>query len=198
MLEGLEGINWGGLSHAYGPAADVPGLIRALADRSEEVRSEAIDELFGTIVHQGSLYTATAAAVPFLIELAEEPAVCGREQILHLLQSISEGWLNCQRFAPERARMPSRVAERHARELPHYQSAHAAVEKGFDVLAGLLRDAEGPIRMGAFPSELTKQLAEGPHRVPYSVTTNCVFPSPKSAGQPSSSTVKVRLKGEHV
>jgi hypothetical protein len=30
------------------------------------------------------------------------------------------------------------------------------------------------------------------------VTTNCVFPSPYSAGQPDSVTVKVRLNGEQV
>jgi hypothetical protein len=88
MLEGLEGIDWGRLSHAYGPAADVPRLIRALAEGSEEVRNEAIDALFGTIVHQGSVYAATAPAVPFPIELLEESAVPGREHILHLLQSI--------------------------------------------------------------------------------------------------------------
>ena len=30
MLDGLEDVEWGGMSHAYGPADDVPGMIRAL------------------------------------------------------------------------------------------------------------------------------------------------------------------------
>jgi hypothetical protein len=95
MLEGLEAIGWSGLTHAYGSAADVPGLIHSLADGSEEVRQTAVGALFSNIVHQRSVYAATAPAVPFLIELVEEHRIPGREHILSLLQSISDGWLAC-------------------------------------------------------------------------------------------------------
>src|SRR5262249_17690625 len=64
-------------------------------------------------------------------------------------QEISQGWLKCRRFAAERARLPSAIAERHAPELPQYQSAHAAVEAGLDVFARLISDAEIPVKTGA-------------------------------------------------
>src|SRR5262245_56195435 len=146
MLEGLDRIDWTGLSHAYGPADDVPPLIGSLADGSEEVRKNAIYELFSNIVHQGSLYPASAPAVPFLIELVAEPSVPGREHILHLLQSISEGWLDSLRYAAQRVLVAPAVARRIEQELPHYQSAHTAVARGFDVFQRLLSDGQVRVR----------------------------------------------------
>lgn len=32
LLDGLDEVDWGSLHHAYGPATDVPGLLRALVD----------------------------------------------------------------------------------------------------------------------------------------------------------------------
>ncbi len=65
MLEGLEGIDWGSLHHAYGAASDVPGLLRALASPRRKKRSRAIYDLYGNIWHQGTVYEATAYAVPW-------------------------------------------------------------------------------------------------------------------------------------
>lgn len=75
MLEGLETIDWSTLSHAYGPATDVPGLLRALSSPDHSVRRETVAELFGNIWHQGTVYSATAAAVPFLYDLLAAPDV---------------------------------------------------------------------------------------------------------------------------
>jgi hypothetical protein len=60
------------LFHAFGPATDVPALIRQLADGSSDGREAALAELFGPIWHQGTVFEATACAVPFPIELATE------------------------------------------------------------------------------------------------------------------------------
>lgn len=70
FLAGLDAVAWDGLAHAYGPATDVPGLLRTLfsdsdSDSAEEAE-EADYELWGRINHQGSVYPATPAAVPFL------------------------------------------------------------------------------------------------------------------------------------
>jgi hypothetical protein len=54
VLAGLEEIDWAGLRHAYGPAGDVPGLLRALASGSPAERSHAVQKLYGNIFHQGS------------------------------------------------------------------------------------------------------------------------------------------------
>jgi hypothetical protein len=72
--DGLDDIDWASLSHAYGPADDVPGLLRLLASPDAEERSTADWELNGSIVHQGTLYEATAPACGFLGRLAAEVA----------------------------------------------------------------------------------------------------------------------------
>jgi len=91
MLEGLKSVDWERLTHAYGEAADIPGLIRALSSDDEEERREGLEGLFGTIWHQGTVYEATAPAVPFLIELLANPGVKGKDGILQLLACIAEG-----------------------------------------------------------------------------------------------------------
>ncbi|MFE9688715.1 HEAT repeat domain-containing protein [Micromonospora sp. NPDC005806] len=70
MADGLEEIDWAGLSHAYGTAEDIPDLLRALASEDEDEVGEAFDEIVGSIFHQGDVYPATVPAVPFLVELA--------------------------------------------------------------------------------------------------------------------------------
>ncbi|MGW2084971.1 hypothetical protein [Streptomyces sp. NPDC001880] len=80
---------WADLHHAYGSAADVPDCLRALVGESEEAASEAISELYGSILHQGSVYGATAHAVPYLARLAT--AGYHTEDLLVLLGGIAEG-----------------------------------------------------------------------------------------------------------
>jgi hypothetical protein len=70
VLSGLTDIPWASLRHAYGPADDVPGILRAIVDGDEETAKEAASELYGNIWHQGTVYQATAPAVPFLARLA--------------------------------------------------------------------------------------------------------------------------------
>ncbi|MFJ9942727.1 hypothetical protein [Streptomyces erythrochromogenes] len=62
----LDHVHWHDLTHAYGPAEDVPELIRALYADDDDTADEAIHELYGTIHHQGTVYPASAPAVPFL------------------------------------------------------------------------------------------------------------------------------------
>ena len=86
MLDGLDEIAWDDLDHAYGAASDVPDVLRGLADGD----GEALNELFGTIWHQGTVYEATAYAVPFLIELLAAPDA-DTAGLLALLSAIAEG-----------------------------------------------------------------------------------------------------------
>jgi hypothetical protein len=48
-------------------------------------------ELFGNIWHQGTVYPATAAAIPFLFELLTTPEVLDKSNIAHLLACIADG-----------------------------------------------------------------------------------------------------------
>lgn len=91
MLEGLDSIPWSQLKHAYGSAADVPALIRAVASADVEEREEAWDALCGNLWHQGSIYEATAHAAPFFVELALHPEVPDREAVLAYLVNLAEG-----------------------------------------------------------------------------------------------------------
>ena len=52
MLEGLDAVDWSGLTQAYGTATDLPGLLRQAAAESAEEAEEALGELYGCIMHQ--------------------------------------------------------------------------------------------------------------------------------------------------
>ncbi|MEU2231701.1 hypothetical protein [Streptomyces vietnamensis] len=73
-LAGLDDIDWASHRHAYGPAADVPGLLRALY-RPDEA-ADAADTLYMNVHHQGGcVESAAVAALPFLVRAAADPAV---------------------------------------------------------------------------------------------------------------------------
>ncbi|MCP2311026.1 hypothetical protein [Kitasatospora paracochleata] len=69
LFADVDRIDWSQVEHAYGPARDVPGLLRALPAGDEE-GEEAEQELWSSLLHQGSVYSATAVAAPFLAGLA--------------------------------------------------------------------------------------------------------------------------------
>lgn len=90
VLEGLGSINWSSLGHAFGPAHDVPKLLRELANADASIRDEAAAELCSNIYHQGSVYEATSAAVPFLSELARAD-LPDPGPVLMVLLAVAEG-----------------------------------------------------------------------------------------------------------
>lgn len=91
MLDGIDQIDWSKLTHGYGPANDIPPLLRALASGDKRASAKAISALYSTILHQGGVYDSTAVVVPFLIEMLAEPRVLGKEHILELLGNIARG-----------------------------------------------------------------------------------------------------------
>ena len=92
MLEGLDAIDWTTSKTAYGPATDVPHMIRALDAPHEQTRAEAFHEAYGNIFHQGTRYPATALAVPFVIELAAQPTPKDLSELLALLSHLVAGY----------------------------------------------------------------------------------------------------------
>jgi HEAT repeat protein len=91
MLTGLDAIDWSTLQDAYGSATEVPGRLRALLSDDEAVRSEALSELFGSVSHQGTIYSVSAHVIPFLVELLATPQVKDKPSIIALLASIAGG-----------------------------------------------------------------------------------------------------------
>jgi hypothetical protein len=91
MLEGVDEIDWSSLDHAYGAAEDVPALLRDLVSGDSAVRKNASYELAGNIYHQGTVYSATCVALPFLIELLATPGVPDKSDIATHILKIAEG-----------------------------------------------------------------------------------------------------------
>lgn len=91
MFETLDQIDWSALHDAYGPSTGTPRRIRALASPNFAVRRKALDELFNTIHHQGTIYAVSVEAVPFLMEIVASSEVVDRTQTLELLQALSTG-----------------------------------------------------------------------------------------------------------
>ena len=85
-LDGLEAVDWRTLAHAYGPATDVPDMLRALRDR--ETAEDALDGLGGTIFHQGTIYQATPPAVAFLAALAREATTPARPALIAFIAAM--------------------------------------------------------------------------------------------------------------
>ncbi|QRV53695.1 HEAT repeat domain-containing protein [Streptomyces californicus] len=85
----LDAQPWASYTHAYGSAEDVPGHLRALAADDDAAADEAQSELYGSILHQGSVYEASAKAVPFLARTAA--AGIRAAEVLLLLGGIAEG-----------------------------------------------------------------------------------------------------------
>ena len=91
LLHRLEQVAWARLHHAYGPAVQVPVLLCAIHVGTTEVRRPAWEELWGNIHHQGTVYEATVAAVPFLHDVARWPGHPDRVQALSFLREIALG-----------------------------------------------------------------------------------------------------------
>ena len=91
MLGGLDSIDWDSLQDAYGSARNVPDHLRALLSNDDAIRAKALDQLFSTVYHQGTIYSASAHVVPFLVELLEAPEVQDKPCILLLLAGIAGG-----------------------------------------------------------------------------------------------------------
>ena len=77
--------DWSQLDHAYGTAEDIPDLLRQLEpEGSDQVWSDIWSRLF----HQGSVYSASHAALPELTRLAREWSPTDRGRPLILAGSI--------------------------------------------------------------------------------------------------------------
>jgi hypothetical protein len=87
----LRDLPWAEMVSAYGSSEEVPNQIMDLFSADKEERDDAVSELCRNIHHQGTIYFATAYAVPFLIELiAFEDFKC-KMDIFFLLGAIYDG-----------------------------------------------------------------------------------------------------------
>jgi hypothetical protein len=124
---GLDEVTWSGLAHGQGPAENMPELLRRLASDDADTVAEAHHELNSCLLHQHTVYQATAVAVPFLAELART-ARHRRHDLVWLL-----GMLGDNRHAYAGA----------------VDAVVAAVSAQDDLLATLLDDDDARVREAA-------------------------------------------------
>ena len=154
MLDGLDAIDWASVTHAYGPADDVPDMIRAMTSDDAEIRQQAFYQAYGNIWHQGTVYAATAPAVPFLLELAAAPTLPDRHRVLELLFHLAHGssYLDVHQHLSvvgETLKEQRDFGDDLAEELKWVQAATAAVAAGKDVYLTLLSDDVPAVRRHA-------------------------------------------------
>jgi len=87
----LDSPHWSQYNHAYGPAADLPALLRRAPLDFQPGHHDGSTwfDLWSALCHQGDPYTASYAAVPHLVEVAAGRA--GTDAIfdpLHLVACI--------------------------------------------------------------------------------------------------------------
>src|ERR1041385_8634582 len=73
VLDGIEKIDWSTLQHAHGAASDFPILLLATYSENDRDREFALQLLYETVWHQGTVYEASAYAVPFLLRALQAP-----------------------------------------------------------------------------------------------------------------------------
>ncbi|PRY38932.1 hypothetical protein [Umezawaea tangerina] len=66
---GVHDVDWAALEDAYGTAHMTPWFIEALTSDDAGDRDFGVYGLYSATTHQGSVYTASEAAIPFLAEL---------------------------------------------------------------------------------------------------------------------------------
>ncbi|SPJ72256.1 uncharacterized protein FTOL_01984 [Fusarium torulosum] len=153
-LAGLESINWSQLTHAYGPADDVPLLLRQLQSTDPKLYLPALDECWSSIYHQGTRYSASAQAVPFLYSLLDHQTTKNRQNLLYLITALAIGhpdW--CIPNGLHVAEWEKRITdmgedEDHKFALDEFKS-YEAVERGLSSVVHCLKEESPAMRATA-------------------------------------------------
>lgn len=167
-LEGLNDIPWQTLTHAYGPAVDVPTDLRRIGSSDPQLRENAVWQLGGSIYHQGTLYPATASAIPFLIRLATNHTLPNRGEICGLLEVIAEScafeadeirkaWAWRKESFGETYDAPSE--EMAEREIASYDASRAIMMAHLSELQSLADDDDGEV--AEYGREILEHLGQG-------------------------------------
>jgi hypothetical protein len=148
----IDNIDWANLNHAFGPAVDLPALLKDLFSDDQEKCSQSIDELFGNICHQGTVYEATSYAVPFIFAALDDPETPKRDELIGLLGCIATGESYHAVHQPEKV-------EEVRKEMIWVDRARNEIILQLDTAIRLLSDQDRLVRQGAafllacFPKE---------------------------------------------
>ncbi|GHI09316.1 hypothetical protein AQI88_31635 [Streptomyces cellostaticus] len=96
--------DWSQLTHAYGTADDIPGLFARLDGGPGD--EQVWHALWSALCHQGSVYSASFAALPLLTDIATGRAAGARDEAVALA-----GFVVAEADPPERFRYEDQIAE---------------------------------------------------------------------------------------
>jgi hypothetical protein len=146
VLDAIDAVPWAKIEHAYGPAADVPDLIRALTSPDVKVRNDAWYELHGNLWHQGTIYEASAHAVPVFLELLKAPTTPEKNRVLVFIALLFAGrsyWDVHQHLKiTQRLTAKPGFQQKLETELAWVAATKDAVVKGREIYFALLRSKE--------------------------------------------------------
>jgi hypothetical protein len=150
VLDGLDEVPWAQMTHAYGPADEIPSLVLDLIDPDPAKRETALDGFYGAVHHQGDVYECTLAVLPFLVRLVQVVEWPGRGPVIALIASIGgeqgEDW---DAPDPDSDATATDSAGLDGAELTTCQRARLAVAAEQAVWVGLLDDQDSEVRDAA-------------------------------------------------
>ncbi|WP_406497403.1 PBS lyase [Streptomyces sp. NBC_00846] len=141
MFAGIDEVDWASMEHAYGPADDVPAMLRGLASDDPAERETALDGMYGAVHHQGDVYACTLACIPFLFELVVDPGIQDRGSIVELLTSI--GGIDLDEDDEDE------IDEEEIEGAANYAMAATAVTACAGVFCELMADEDPGVRLSA-------------------------------------------------
>ncbi len=86
----VDSVNWDEFQHAYGPASDIPPLLKRVANARGRKLNHELDELCSRVLHQGSIYSASAPVVRALIPLLDTAGRVERTVLYGLLPEFAD------------------------------------------------------------------------------------------------------------
>lgn len=114
-LAGVLDVAWAQIGQAYGDASCIPALLRAILGPTFHHRELAIQLLYSAVWHQGTIYHASAAVLPFLTQMLGYTDDFGKTVCLDLIAIIAQSSVQMTSSMPTesdiRLRMPWLVKE---------------------------------------------------------------------------------------
>ena len=160
MLD-LDSARWSELRHAYGSASDTPGLLRTLSEApvGGDYRQEPWFTLWSSLCHQDSVYTASYASVPHIVDASKAREASCRLEYLHLA-----GYIECCRHMPDAPELPMEFVSDYTAALA--QGADLTLESlsgtwdeaSYRGLLGVLAAFRGFPELGAAILELSREV----------------------------------------
>lgn len=153
-LTSVNRVPWHRIQDSTGSAAAIPLLLAGIASGDEDTARTALEDLrkrvcqYGFVVEQ-----ATAATVPFLWELARQPQLSCRPQIIQLLKNIADArqWENTATAYPK-------LLSRRENHVVWERKARQAVRARSDAIEQLMDEGDSEIARAT--TELARALAD--------------------------------------